>query len=530
TTATDVYALGIVLYEMLVGCRPYYFDRKSMSDVVKAVCETEPARPFATLTHEAISKIADQRSISVIRLRRALAGDLEAILMKALAKDHEDRYASVEALEEDINRYRAGLPVLSRAGKVTYVVKKFVSRHRFAVAALATLISLLVTFSVVLSVQANRLASERNKSANEAEKAIAVAGFLEDIFEASDPGVARNDTITAKDLLDRGMARVDQELASQPEIQAHMMQVLGRVNYRMFFLDQSEALLRKAVEKLKIVEGQPGLRTASGMYDLAKTLIDQEKEEWHVEAEALLRETLAIQESAGANNKDVAYTLFMLGHLLHKKSDHAGAKDVAVQAIGLFDDGAQYKDLNAIDNMIQLAMLMRYGRDPEKADSLYHAMLEHIKPVNADFELRIGRVHDHLGELYRFKQNREKSAEHLEKAFLLKKKHTSLDDLDLAVTQGNYAYALARIWRYDEALDLQKELYEFELQKSPVKKKNLADIQNGLGRIYYQQSNYPAAEKWFRLSLENYKAAHGPTHYMIATQSSELSRPLKEQG
>ncbi|MBL8189697.1 MAG: serine/threonine protein kinase, partial [Acidobacteria bacterium] len=199
TTATDVYSLGIVLYELLAGIKPFEFNTYEPLEIERAICETEAQRP---------SELAIRQTHAPTKLARMLSGDLDNIVLMALRKEPERRYQSVEQFSEDIRRYLTGLPILARPDTFVYRAGKFVRRHQVAVLA-AFLVMLSLLGGIVATGYAAHQARAESERANQAAAAAeAVTQSLASIFEAADPGRAKGNAITAKELLDQGAEKV----------------------------------------------------------------------------------------------------------------------------------------------------------------------------------------------------------------------------------------------------------------------------------------------------------------------------------
>lgn len=229
TTASDVYSVGLLLYELLAGRSPYPDTDRSPAELSRAICETEPERPSTAVRHAAD---AASRNLS-----RRLAGDLDNIVLVALRKEPARRYASALQLAEDIERHLRDEPVLARPSRLAYRARKFLVRHRVGVLGSAVAATLLVAIIAVYGVE---LAVQRDQARAEAAKATAVSRFLTDLFREADPNSGLGKNVTARALLQRGAARITRQLKRAPRIQAALMGAIGQSFANM--ADYSSAL------------------------------------------------------------------------------------------------------------------------------------------------------------------------------------------------------------------------------------------------------------------------------------------------
>ncbi|GAB5520048.1 MAG: hypothetical protein RhofKO_22990 [Rhodothermales bacterium] len=246
STATDVYALGVLLYEVLTDHRPFEHDTTSAAPL--SPITTPPIRPSKALT-EATTTASDRTAISAARrsrpdtLRRRLAGDLDVICLKALRSEPERRYASADALLEDLRRHAADLPIRARPDTLSYRVGKYVQRHRSGVVATSVLLIASVVFGVMYTTS---IQHERDRAQAEAAKAEQAIDYLTDLFLLADPGQALGETLTVRTLLDKGREHID-ALSDTPVLQDEMRRVLGVIYLRLNQFDQAQPLLEAAV-------------------------------------------------------------------------------------------------------------------------------------------------------------------------------------------------------------------------------------------------------------------------------------------
>ena len=245
TTMTDVYSLGVVLHELLTGSKPYRLKRQTDAEWEQAILDGEPSRP----SHAAArADAADTAPYSPARMARELAGDLDNIVLKALAKVPLQRYVSAEALSQDLLAYLRGRPVMARGQGLPYRARKFLRRHRWAITASASIVALLLGALGVVAWQAQR--AER-----ETLRAQAMQRFVADLF--ADAGSSPNTPIDLRSLLDMGILRGESSLMREPQARAELYGVVARLKLGLGDYREAEALLRRQERLLAALPDAP---------------------------------------------------------------------------------------------------------------------------------------------------------------------------------------------------------------------------------------------------------------------------------
>src|SRR5688572_29394275 len=295
TTASDIYALGVLLYGLLSGHRPYQLATSSPAEIATAVCEQDPQRPSVRAGGQ---------------LTRQLAGDLDSIVMMAMRKEPGRRYASADMMRQDIERNLTGMPVMAHRGNRRYRIEKFLRRHRVETAAAAIVTAALLTGLTVAVSQSNRASRERDRAAQALAESEGVTNFLMQLFGTADNADASPVQLTALELLRRGADRAN-ELSDQPVIQARLLDVVGQMSLQLGNYDDAQRWLEQAVAIRRNTLGPQSLDLASSLIHLAQ--VHRVRVEWD-RSQALIEEALRIRQAVlPPNHADIADAYYELG-------------------------------------------------------------------------------------------------------------------------------------------------------------------------------------------------------------------------
>jgi serine/threonine-protein kinase len=321
TTASDVYALGVLLYRLLSAAHPYRVDDADLERTVRAIREEEPVPPSKRVLRERPG--ADGR-----RLHKQLSGDLDQIALMALRKEPERRYRSVEALSEDVRRHLDGLPVSARKDTLRYRTGKFLLRHRLEAAAAALAVLSLCGGLLATTWQAGIARAAAARAEREKLRAEKQASFLEDMLrsvDASGGGGGRGADVTVAEILDEASRRLPRDLAGEPEIEASLHRTLGRSYLSLARYEPAVEELRRALALYRRSHGEVHATTARTLHELGEALYSLGQVE---EAEKLSHQAADVYralpdvppEAHAAAFHDLAVLLFARGKLAEAES------------------------------------------------------------------------------------------------------------------------------------------------------------------------------------------------------------------
>jgi serine/threonine protein kinase/Tfp pilus assembly protein PilF len=501
---SDVYALGVILYEALAGRRPYDVAQAVLVEAIRIICEQPPA-PLRRVTTETAR----------------IDPDLETIVFKALAKESERRYSSAAALAEDVDRYLASQPILARPPSAAYQLRKLVDRNRPLVVAGGVALAAIVVAAVVST-------ALYVKAKTEGAKAAQSAAFLADMLRGVGPSVARGrDTEMLREILDTTARRVDADLAGQPEVAADIHQVLGYSYFQIGDLDRGAEHARKA---LAMHDGKGGTAASRAM-DLSILGSAAWNGGQHAEAESLFRETLLIRERLEpAGSEDVAETLTDLGNVLvdvgrYDEADSLLEAGLAMRRRILGEESDQVAvSLNSLGN------LAHFRNQLDKADSLHRAALILHRRVLGDDHPHVPIDLANLAQLESTRGNAGAADSLMRESLAWTRRIYARDHPGLVNTLRALGSIRQRAGRWADADSAYREAQAMAVRINGPDTAPVADIMNDRATIATELGGPQAALALQREAFAIHRRTLDPAHRSITTDMLNLAYALAADG
>jgi len=547
-TRSDVYALGVLLYEILTGSRPYELSPAAVAEAVRVICE-EPPKPLQLSWNGA----------------RKLDADLETIVGKALEKEADRRYASAAAMADDIERHLASQPIEARPPSALYQMRKFTARNRALVGGSMAALVTLIAFAVTTTIQSGRIRAEAERAARAAEAERQVSDFMIGLFDRSDPTLSRGEDLTAREVLDAGADRIER-LHDQPRTQAAFMETMGRVFTALGDYDRAEPLLEEAVgirseyaddDELAFADSlkyQSIVLDETGRYDEAEITIRQaieiredELDEdptlasylndlgnvlWHQgrldEAEVVHRRALAIREATlPPNDPGIAQSLHNLGALRYFAADYAEAERLYRRSIEIEEATGGRNNHNLATSLHTLAIVFQ---DQDRFAEALELELEALEIR----EKVLGPDHPHvalslttLGNIYRFLDRADEAEPLIRRALAIGESSYGPSHGEVWWMQRSLIQTLIALERYPDAeAELERLITRIEATDDLSEKPAAYEV---AGKVYAAQGRYDDAVAQYTIAIALVEE-DAPESAWVGYSMTGLARVYRDAG
>jgi len=506
-TQTDVYSLGVLLYELLTGQLPFDFSSRSPTEAEQIILQQQPGPPSAA---------------AALRRGKTAWGELDVLCLTAMHKDLQRRYRSAEALIRDIDHYLNSEPLEARPDSLPYRLGKFVRRNRRALAATAAVCAIFIALVLFFVV---RLARARNAALAETARTQRIERFTLNLFDGGDKAAGPADGLRAAALLDRGVQNA-RTLNADPAVQAGLYQTLGNMYQKLGKYDQADPLLQSSLERRKAIAGPDSQDVADSLVALGLLRLDQGQ---FGEAERLVREGLAIdRRRLPPQDPAVAKAESALGRVLEERGNFDEAVKILDETVRL-QSAKNEITTDLSESTSELATAQQYLGHLAIADSLYRRGLAMDRQLYGAVHPRIADDFYNLGTLQHDLGNDRQAEQYYRQALGIKQSWYGKEHPDTAIMMAAVGQALVYQGRYDEAATVLQEALAIQERVLGKVHPQVAMGLNVLGALEIRRGHLSDAEKDFTRMADINRAVYDDRHYLVGIALLNLGKVYFEE-
>ncbi len=537
TTASDVYALGVLLYELLCGRSPYALKNSTPLALERAICNEDPQRPSGMFRKAPAGvaaedgfdprQVASLRGVSHEKLARQLSGDIDEIILKAMRKEPEQRYATAGQLADELRRHRSGDAVLARQGVRRYRIAKFLRRNAVPVAMASVVMVSLVTFATFMWLKAQELQEQKAIVEKEKEWAEETSSLLVNIFKAADPYETNGDKVTAIELLDKAAEEMmdrKKDPMMAPEVRARMLDSIGFAQQRQGEQNKAIPLLEESLE-IRRAAGAPLEDIATNLLNLGDALRGAGSTD---SAATMYDEALQMYTQLfGRRHERVALVLVSQARLeRQQRGDPHHAKLLLTEALDIFRErlGSNHEEVGStLSNLASVAMWQddwRVAEDYQKqALAIYKVRRNHSHPDYATALGALGQIQVQRGSFAEAEKNIDEAHRVLERAF-------GPDNVRVADALDTKSKLLEQQGKYEQALEPEEQALAILRRINQGSRMQAGYFEDSIGFLNYKLGRLAQAEEHLRSALRIYAGVLPEDHPYVASSQHTLGEIL----